>query len=166
LTAGENASIVANPTAEGAPTLTVLRNPTSSVPKGKTRVILHRVTDDPGVDVYAGSSTVVSDPLNPDQATFAIHADTLRIKVDVANSTTTVMGPATLNFTAGTMADICATGVASSKTLAVALERHIASHTSIQHRRKPSRKTKPGRRLGVWSNTIPLSGASTSRRTA
>ncbi len=65
LTAGENASIVANLTAKGAPTLNAFGNPTSSLPMGDARVIIRHVPDAPGVDVYAGNTKVVSDPINP-----------------------------------------------------------------------------------------------------
>lgn len=122
VTAGENASIVANLTAKGAPTLTAFRNPTSSLPMGDARVIVRHVADAPGVDVYAGKSKVVFDLTNPRQDTLVIPAGRVTVKVNVSNTTTTVIGPATFNFKVGTTTVIYAIGSAAGKTLTVAVQ--------------------------------------------
>lgn len=122
LTADENASIVANLTDRGAPTLNAFGNPTSSLPMGDARVIIRHVADAPGVDVYAGNTKVDSDLINPLKATLVIPAGKVTVKVDVANTTTTVIGPATFNFKAGTTTVIYAIGSAAGKTLTVAVQ--------------------------------------------
>jgi len=122
VTAGENASIVANLSAKGAPTLNAFRNPTSSLPMGDARVIIRHVADAPGVDVYAGKPKVVFDLTNPRQATLVIPAGKVTVKVDVSRTTTTVIGPATFDFKAGTTTVIYAIGSAAGKTLTVAVQ--------------------------------------------
>ena len=72
VTGGEDASIVANLTASGSPTLSVFANPTTPVPVGDARVIVRHVAEAPGVDVYAGTSKVITDLTNPDQAALVI----------------------------------------------------------------------------------------------
>lgn len=122
VTAGENASIVANLTAKGAPTLNTFANPTSSLPMGDARVVIRHLADAPGVDVYAGKTKVVSDLVNPLKATLVIPAGKVTVKVDVANTTTTVIGPAVFDFKAGTTTVIYAIGSTAGKTLKVAVQ--------------------------------------------
>lgn len=122
VTAGEIATIVANLTAKDAPTLHAFADPTSSLPMGDARVIIRHVAYAPGVDVYAGKTRVVSDLINPLEATLVIPAGKVTVKVDVANTTTTVIGPATFNFKAGTTTVIYAIGSAAGKTLTVAVQ--------------------------------------------
>ena len=55
--AGENATVVANLTAAGKPTLNVFANPTTAIPMGDARVIVRHVAEAPAVDVYAGATT-------------------------------------------------------------------------------------------------------------
>ncbi|MGA2805992.1 MAG: hypothetical protein ABSF89_16660, partial [Acidimicrobiales bacterium] len=120
--ASENAAIVANLTATGSPTLNVFGDPTSSLPMGDARVIIRHVADAPGVDVYAGNTKVASDLTNPLKATLVIPAGKVTVKVDVANTSTTVIGPATFDFKAGTTTVIYAIGSAAGKTLTVAVQ--------------------------------------------
>ncbi len=72
VTGGENATIVANPTARGALTLNVFANPTSTLPMGDALVIVRHVTDVPTVDFCAGATTapaLISNLANPSSAT-------------------------------------------------------------------------------------------------
>ena len=122
VTPGENATIIANLTAKGAPTLNAFANPTSSLPMGDARVVIRHVADAPAVDVYAGKTKVVSDLKNPLKATLVIPAGNVTVRVDVANTTTTVIGPATFDFKAGTTTVIYAVGNAAGKSLTVAVQ--------------------------------------------
>ena len=56
------------------------------------------------------------------KATLVIPVGKVTVKVDVANTTTTVIGPATFNFKAGTTTVIYAIGSAAGKTLTVAVQ--------------------------------------------
>ncbi len=122
VTSGEDASIVANLTASGSPTLSVFADPTTPLPMGDARVIVHHLADAPGVDVYAGSAKVITDLTNPDQAVLVIPAASVPVSVDVTGTTTTVIGPAPFDFKAGTTTIVDAIGSAAGKTLTVATE--------------------------------------------
>ena len=122
LTAGEDASIVAKPHGLGSPTLSVFANPTTPVAMGDARVIVRHLADAPGVDVYAGTSKVVTDLTNPNQATLVDAAGKVSVSVDVTATTTTVIGPASFKFRAGTTTVIYAIGSAAGKTLTVAVQ--------------------------------------------
>jgi len=105
LTAGENATIVANLTASGSPTLTVFANPTTPAPAGDAWVLVRHTAEAPAVDVYAGSTKVITGLTNPNSAgPLAVPAGTVPISVDVNPSTaasTPVIGPVNLALTAG-----------------------------------------------------------------
>jgi hypothetical protein len=122
LTAGEDASVVANLTASGSPTLSVFANPIAAVAMGDARVIVRHLAYAPGVDVYAGTSKVFTDLTNPKQATLVVPAGKVSVSVDVTGTATTVIGPATFNFKAGTTTVIYAIGSAKGKTLTVAVQ--------------------------------------------
>ncbi len=124
MTPGENATIVANLTATGTPTLNVFGNPTSPLPMGDARVIIPHVADAPGVDVYAGNTKVASGLTNPLKAALVIPAGKVTVKVDVAKTSTPVIGPATFDFKAGTTTVIYAIGNVAGKTLTVAVQTH------------------------------------------
>ena len=105
LKADENATIVANLTASGSPTLTVFANPTTPAPAGHAWVLVRHTAEAPGVDVYAGSTKVITDLTNPNSAgPLAVPAGTVPISVDVNPSTsvsTPVIGPVNLALKAG-----------------------------------------------------------------
>lgn len=123
LNAGENATIVANLTTSGMPTLTVFANPTGAIKKGDTRIIVRHVADAPAVDVYAGSTKVINGLTNPHQATLVIPAaQGVPIKVDVHDTTTTVIGPVTLNFPAGMTTIVYAIGSVTGNTLTAVVQ--------------------------------------------
>jgi Domain of unknown function (DUF4397) len=65
LSAGENATIVANLSATGTPELTAFANPATPAPPGDAWVLVRHTAQAPAVDVYAGSTKVISDPLQP-----------------------------------------------------------------------------------------------------
>jgi hypothetical protein len=122
VTAGEDATIVANLTAAGKPTLSVFANPTKALPMGDARVIVRHLAEAPGVDVYAGSAKVVTDLTNPHQAVLVVPAGKVAISVDVTGTKTTVIGPARFDFKAGTTTVVYAIGSATAKTLTVATQ--------------------------------------------
>ncbi|MFZ1062405.1 MAG: DUF4397 domain-containing protein [Acidimicrobiales bacterium] len=122
---GENASVVANLTATGSPTLSVFANPTTAVAMGDSRIIVRHLAEAPGVDIYAGTTKVATDLTNPHQVTLVIPAaNAVPISVDVTGTTTTVIGPANFNFPVGTTTIIYAIGsaTASPSTLTVAVQ--------------------------------------------
>jgi predicted cupin superfamily sugar epimerase len=122
VTSGEDATVVADLTVSGSPTLSVFADPTAPVAMGDARVIVRHLAEAPGVDVYAGTSKVITDLTNPNQATLVVPAGSVPVSVDVTGTTTTVIGPATFDFQAGTTTVINAIGSAAGKTLTVATE--------------------------------------------
>ncbi len=118
LTAGENATIVADLTAAGTPTLSVYANPTRRPARHDARIIIRHDAYAPGVDIYDRSLKIVTDLTNPGQATLVLPAP-LRavIRVDVSGTKTTVIGPAHLRFARGTTTIIYAIGSATGGTL-------------------------------------------------
>ncbi len=105
LKADENATIVANLDAGGNPTLTVFANPTTPAPAGDAWVLVRHTAEAPAVDVYAGSTKVITDLTNPNSAgPLPVPAGTVPISVAVNPSTsasTPVIGPVDLALTAG-----------------------------------------------------------------
>jgi hypothetical protein len=53
-----------------------------------------------------------------------VPAGTISVSVDVTGTSTTVIGPASLKFKAGTTSIVYAIGSASGKTLTVAVQRY------------------------------------------
>jgi hypothetical protein len=126
VTAGENATIVANLSATGAPKLSVFANPTSAPPMGDARVIVRHVAEAPGVDVYASATTsaaLVTDLVNGHSATANVPAGSYPISVYATGTKSSpVIGPATLHFAAGKTYIVYAIGsaTASPATITVA----------------------------------------------
>jgi len=119
LTAGENATIVAALTASGSPTLTAFANDTSAVSSGDGRVVVRHVADAPAVDVYAGSTKVISGLTSGQQAALTVPAGTVSAKVTLAGQTAAVLGPVNVPIMAGMGTVVYAIGSASGKTLTV-----------------------------------------------
>jgi len=105
LTAGENATIVANLSASGNPQLTTFVNPTTPAPAGDAWVLVRHTADAPGVDVYAGQTKVATDLTNPSSAgPLAVPAGTVPVSVALNPSTpssTPVLGPLNLPLVQG-----------------------------------------------------------------
>lgn len=117
LAAGENATAVANLDAAGKPALNVFVNQTSAVPPGDARLIVRHVAQAPAVDVYAGSSKVVSALTNPNQAALVVAAGTVEAKVTLAGQSAPVIGPVPLDLGAGTTTVVYAIGNPANGTL-------------------------------------------------
>ena len=124
VTAGENATVVAHLTAAGKPTLNVFANPTTPVPAGDARVIVRHVAAAPAVDVYAGSTKLITNLANPMSSTPAnVKAGTYAISVyPTGMKTKPVIGPASLTFAAGKTYIVYAIGSLTGKTLTVAIQ--------------------------------------------
>jgi hypothetical protein len=124
---GENATVVANLTAGGKPTLTVFANPTTAVPTGDARVIVRHVAEAPAVDVYAGATSaapLIAHLANPKSSAPAnVPAGSYSISVyPTGTKTTPVIGPASFKFSAGKTYIIYAIGSLKAKSLTVAVQ--------------------------------------------
>ena len=128
--AGENATVEANLTAAGKPTLSVFANPTSTLAMGMARVIVRHTAQAPGVDVYAGPTTkaaLISNLLNGKSATAVVPAGSYTIGVYVHGTKNhPAIGPAKFKFAAGTTYVIYAIGSATTMpaTITVAVQKY------------------------------------------
>jgi hypothetical protein len=128
--AGENATVEANLTAAGKPTLSVFANPTTAYGMGMARVIVRHTAQAPGVDVYAGPTSkaaLISNLLNGKSATANVPAGSYTIGVYVhGTKTNPAIGPAKFAFKAGTTYVIYAIGSATAKpaTITVAVQQY------------------------------------------
>ena len=128
--AGENATVEANLTAAGKPTLSVFANPATPLAMGMARVIVRHTAQAPGVDVYAGPTSkapLISNLLNGKSATAVVPAGTYSIGVYVHGTKThPAIGPATFKFAGGSTYVIYAIGsaTASPATITVAVQKY------------------------------------------
>lgn len=121
--AGADATIVAHLSAEGAPTLTLFANDTSSVPAGQSRVTVRHTAAAPPVDVLAGGAPVFSGLANPNESAAEVPAGALAdVAVAVAGTTAPVLGPTTLDLAEGTNTVVYAWGSAADGNLALATQ--------------------------------------------
>lgn len=128
LVAGENATIVANLTAAGAPTLSVFANPTTELAAGKTRIIVRHLAEAPAVDVYAGSTKIISSLVNGSGTSLTIGAAKVAVAVTVAGQplASAVIGPVSINFPAKTTTIVYAIGSATGSTLKPVLQTYAS----------------------------------------
>ncbi|MBC7678191.1 MAG: DUF4397 domain-containing protein [Pseudorhodobacter sp.] len=127
LMAGENATIVANLTADGKPALTPFENPTAAVPSGMARIVVRHTAAAPAVDVLAGGTAVIKALTNPNSSTLMVPAGVLKASVAAAGTTAPVIGPVSLNLKSGTTTIVYAIGSLSGKTLTAATQTYGSS---------------------------------------
>jgi len=124
VTAGENATIVAALTASGTPVLTAFANDTSAAGTGKGRLVVRHVAAAPAVDVYAGSSKVISGLTSGQQQALDVLAGTVPAKVTLAGQTAAVLGPVNVPVTAGMATVVYAIGSAAGHTLTAVTQQY------------------------------------------
>jgi hypothetical protein len=119
LTAGEDASIVAGLNSSGKADLSFFQNPTSSVPKGYARLVVHHLAAAPSVDIYAGKTKIATKVTNGEQSAVSIPPGVHTLKLDVSGTQTIVLGPTKYTLKAGTTTVLYVIGSSSGKTLAI-----------------------------------------------
>jgi uncharacterized protein DUF4397 len=127
LPAGANATVVANLTAAGTPTLTPFVNPTSSVPDGMARLVVRHTAAAPAVDVLAGGKAVISGLSNPNEKMLMVPAGSLSASVAAAGTTTPVIGPVPLNLASGSTTIVYAVGSLADKNLTAVAQTYSGS---------------------------------------
>ena len=129
--AGADATIVAHLTAEGAPTLTLFANDTSSVAAGQARVTVRHTAAAPPVDVLAGSAPVFSALANPKESAASVPAGALAgVAVAPAGTSAPVLGPTDLQLAEGTNTVVYAWGSATDGNLALATQTLSGLHSA------------------------------------
>jgi hypothetical protein len=127
LTAGENATIVANLTAAGKPTLTPFVNPTTAVPSSMSRVVVRHTAAAPTVDVLAGGTAVIKGLSNPNEQSLMVPKGTVNVSVAAAGSTTPVIGPVALPLAGGSTTIVYAVGSLADKSLTAVTQTYSSS---------------------------------------
>jgi hypothetical protein len=122
LPAGANATIIANLTEGGDPTLTVFVNDTAATPAGQGRLVVRHTAAAPAVDVLAGGEAVIESLANPDEAALELPAGTVSAAVAAAGTTEPVIGPADVPVVAGQATIVYAIGSLEDETLGVLVQ--------------------------------------------
>jgi hypothetical protein len=122
--AGANLTIVADLTAAGKPALTPFVNDTSAVSSGDGRLVVRHTAAAPSVDVYAGSTKVISGLTNGQQEALTVPAGTVPAKVTLAGQTAAVIGPVNVPVTAGMATVVYAIGSDSGNTLTAVTQQY------------------------------------------
>jgi hypothetical protein len=102
--AGATYTVIAHLTAAGAPTASQFLNDVSSTGRGSTRVSLAHTAYAPEVDIYLQSkkgSTVLEDVPNGAFAPLSLRNGRYNVSLNLANTNTTVLGPASFTFKQG-----------------------------------------------------------------
>jgi hypothetical protein len=107
---GANATLVANLTEQGKPTLNAFVNDLSPVPAGKARVTVRHVAAAPAVDVRAGGTPVITGLTNPEEQSLVVDAGTVSADVVLAGTDTVAIGPADLALAEGATTAVYAWG--------------------------------------------------------
>jgi hypothetical protein len=110
LAAGDNTTIVANLTADGAPALTPFANPATAVPGDMGRLVVRHTAAAPAVDVLAGGTAVISNLSNPDEESLMVPAGTVEASVAAAGTTEPVIGPLPIELGGGSTTIVYAIG--------------------------------------------------------
>lgn len=120
--AGANATVTANLTEAGDPTLNVFVNDTSTVAAGQGRLTVRHIAAAPAVDVRANGDVAFSNLTNPNEATADLPAGTLSADVVLAGTTTVALGPADVEVKEGANTIVYAWGSAEGESLALAVQ--------------------------------------------
>ena len=110
LPAGANASIVAHPDADGAPTLGVFVNDTSTLDAGQARLTVRHTAAAPAVDVRTGGEVVLAGVANGDEGALEVPAGDYTADVVLAGTDTVAIGPADVTLVDGTNTIVYAYG--------------------------------------------------------
>lgn len=130
LSAGESATIVANLTADGKPTLTPFVNPTTAVPSSMGRLIVRHTAAAPAVDVLAGGKAVISSLTNPNEKSLMVPKGTVNASVAAAGTTDPVIGPVALDLAGGSTTIVYAIGSLDGKTLTAVTQSYSSNASS------------------------------------
>lgn len=126
--AHRNYSVVAHLTAAGAPTATLYTNTTHRVGSGKGRLIVRHDAAAPAVDVLANGAPIIRKLSNPKQAAVVVPARTYSVRVNLAGTSTTAIGPAHVRVKAHADTVVYAWGSAAHHDLMVLVQRIPLRH--------------------------------------
>jgi hypothetical protein len=123
VSAGGSYSIVAHLTAAGAPTITPFVNDTTPTKAGEGGIVVRHTAAAPAVDVYAGTTKVISSLANPSSAgPLYVPVGTISASVTAAGAAVPVIGPADVPVAAGKVTIVYAIGSLEGETLGVVVQ--------------------------------------------
>jgi hypothetical protein len=121
-------SVVAHLTAAGQPTATLYMNDVHRVGCGTGRLIVRHDAAAPAVDVLANGHRIVRSLTNPHQAKLVVPARTYSVRVNLAGTSTTAIGPAAVKVEAHSDTIVYAWGSAAKGDLMVLVQRIPLRH--------------------------------------
>lgn len=130
LAAGGNYTAVAHLDAAGTPTATLFTNSTEPTAAGEGRLTVRHVAAAPAVDVLAGGSPVVTNLVNPDEATLDLPAGTVSAAIAATGTTEPVLGPVDVTVAEGVNTIVYAWGSLEAGNLAVATQTVDGLHSA------------------------------------
>lgn len=119
---GKNYTLVAHLTAAGAPTASLYLNDLHAAKKGKGRLMVRHDAAAPAVDILANNSVLIAGLTNPKQKSLDVAAGTYSVKVNLAGTSTTAIGPANVTIKKGYATIVYAWGSAADGNLTVAVQ--------------------------------------------
>jgi uncharacterized protein DUF4397 len=117
LAAGENITMVAGLTPAAVPALTNFTNPDPALVAGRTDLLVRNVAADPGLNVYASGLFIFGNLTNPNESHIRLPEQWVKIRMTIAGSPATVIGPLWRHLRSQTVTIIYAVGSAATKTL-------------------------------------------------
>lgn len=162
--AGHAYTVAAHLSAAGTPELTAYVDDLSAVTAGSGRVTVRHTAAAPAVDVRIGGAVAVPGLTDPGEASLTAPAGTVQAAVDLAGTTTTAIGPASLPVAAGKLTTVYAWGSATAKTLALAVHTYpLTGLSGVPAGQGPASATVP---VSLWvaggAGVALLSGAALS----
>lgn len=162
--AGQAYTVAAHLSAGGTPELTAYVDDVSAVTAGSGRVTVRHTAAAPAVDVRVGGAVDVPGLTNPGEASLTAPAGTVQAAVDLAGTTTTAIGPASLPIAGGKLTTVYAWGSATAKDLALAVHTYpLTGLSAVPAGEGPASTTLP---VSLWvagaAGLVLVSGAGLS----
>ena len=120
-------TIVAGLDPTGKPALNRFWNPNVELAKGRSELVVRNVADDAGLTVYADGLRIFRDLTNPHGNNIRLPAEWVKIRMDDAGTTTTVIGPMPVHLHSQTVTVIYAVGNPATSTLSTVQQSFSAS---------------------------------------
>ena len=117
LVGGENVTIVADLTPTSVPALTNFTNPNPVLAKGRSMLIVRNVAADAGLNVYVSGLRIFRDLLSPGGGRIRLPAEWVKIRMTLAGSPPTVIGPLWHRLRSQSVTILYAIGSAATNTL-------------------------------------------------
>lgn len=128
LESGANVSLVAHLDADGAPTLGVFANDTSTLDAGDARITVRHTAAAPAVDILADGDAVFTGVENGQEGTADLPAGSIEAAVALAGETDPVIGPADVDLAEGVNTIVYAIGSAEDDNLELVVQTITGLH--------------------------------------